>query len=523
MLPSDDCDECVPAHLRHASVASTTFSLIPFLATACLVTYLTSHTILPYLTGRTHGSPTSRTPSPNTHSRLIPIVCIATFILSATLIQSILCEISNTLDPLARRTVLDTSLIGLLLMIILVIPALQIHAIAQSCCGCASSGHGVTPSSRYRAASRAAYTLTTIVLVLWLAAFWYLPHTSLLTNSLAHKSYNESPHSHLEACLERVGIIGISLMASLAGFAAVSSIWQTFGVSARKVSEADLARKVGGLNATQSMLETKQSRLRALERKTADAEKTSEKSYLSRIVVGIKGDDTQREHKMLLTEISGLEHMASSLDASVDEMQKALYNQQRAATSFGKLADGANVGFTIYCLYRVGATSISQLRRWWQPSSDFATADPINNILALLTTHYDPALDRLAWARQISFALSGVMLLLSCNAALQTFRLFSRFAPAVMLHARDSFPLLIAQVAGTYVISSALLLRSNLPSEVGGVIADAFGLPLDSRFIESWFESWFLVAVALTAVGILVSNRVSERDEDDDLEAGKMH
>ena len=44
-------------------------------------------------------------------------------------------------------------------------------------------------------------------------------------------------HSISEECLERIGIIGISLMASLAGFAAVSSLWQTFGVKYKPVCE----------------------------------------------------------------------------------------------------------------------------------------------------------------------------------------------------------------------------------------------------------------------------------------------
>ncbi|KAK1090323.1 hypothetical protein LTR48_008510, partial [Friedmanniomyces endolithicus] len=101
-----------------------------------------------------------------------------------------------------------------------------------------------------------------------------------------------------------------------------------------------------------------------------------------------------------------------------------------------------------------------------------------------------------------------------------TFRLFARFAPSLLQNTdATSLPLIISQVAGTYVISSALLLRSNLPEEMGGVISDALGAPLEARFVDGWFESWFLVAVGLTATGILVGRKVGGGgDEWDGLE-----
>lgn len=167
------------------------------------------------------------------------------------------------------------------------------------------------------------------------------------------------------------------------------------------------------------------------------------------------------------------------------------------------------------------------LRRSWYPDSTYAATDPINNVLALLTAHWDSDLDRAAWSKQISFLLSGVMLLASFSAVLQTFRLFSRFAPSIIQHAQTSLPLVISQVAGTYVISSALLLRSNLPAEVSSAITDALGAPLESSFVENWFESWFLITVGLTAIGIFLGRKVGggndDWDDEDSFEMGKMN
>ena len=68
---------------------------------------------------------------------------------------------------------------------------------------------------------------------------------------------------------------------------------------------------------------------------------------------------------------------------------------------------------------------------------------------------------------------------------------------------------------------------SALPDEVSSVITEALGAPLEGRFVEGWFESWFLVAVGLTATGVLVSRKFASTDWDDgddgaDFEMGKM-
>ena len=77
------------------------------------------------------------------------------------------------------------------------------------------------------------------------------------------------------------------------------------------------------------------------------------------------------------------------------------------------------------------------------------------------------------------------------------------------------------------MISSALLLRSNLPVEMKSAITDALGAPLEPSFTEMWFEGWFLAASFLTAVGLWSGKRLkgSEWDEDGegegDVEMGK--
>jgi hypothetical protein len=445
--------------------------------------------------------------------------------LSAVLVELLLCEISNTLNPAARGLALRATLSSLMILSVAITPALEIHGSVKGMLGApkdvASTRRARPPIMRLM--------LEVALFGAWLLFFWYIPQASILRKSLhdGQHGHVEGEHAFSEACLERIGIIGISLMASLSGFAAVSSLWQTFGVRHRTVKDSDIARKAAGLQATQDMLAAKESRVRALERKMSEsAANSSQAGFMGRMMGSLRGSKEATELQSLRMEVSGLETMQFTLSNTLSSTRTLYVEQQRSKTTWGRILNITNMGFAIYCAYRIVATSISSLRRLTQPSySTATTTDPVNNFLALVTTHWDSNLDREAWSRQISFLLSGVMLLASFNAVLQTFRVFARFAPGLLQHAQTSLPLVISQIAGTYVISSALLLRSNLPAEVSGVITEALGAPLEGGFVMGWFESWFLVAVGLTATGILVGRKVGggEDDWDDDggMEMGK--
>lgn len=544
MPSTDDCDDCKPAYMRRSlgsvSLSTIVLSSIPFILTWIATVYIAQRKLFPLLSSKETERKSQQDALPQfkqnvfhegswrdnirltSRERIASWVFSASMGLSAVLVELLLFEISDTLNPAARGLALRATLGSLLILIVLVTPALEIHGIAKGIFGVRSETSTRRTLPKFRIGFEVA------IFISWLFAFWYLPQASILRDTLhtPETGHSENDYLFTEACLERIGIIGISLMASLSGFAAVSSLWQTFGVQHKAVKDSDINRKTAGLAATEEMLAAKQSRLRALERKMSEGPSPSEQpGIIGRVVGSFRGTNEAQELKALRMEVSGLETMQFTLSSSVSNLRSRHEEQERSKTSFGRLLSVANMGFAVYCAYRICATSISSLRRWSQPSHSFATSDPINRLLAILTTHWDSELNRDAWARQISFFLSGIMLLASFNAVLQTFRLFARFAPGLVQHAQTSLPLMISQIAGTYVISSALLLRSNLPAEVSNVITEALGAPLEGRFVEGWFESWFLVAVGLTATGILVGRKVGNNDDDWDddgsIEMGK--
>lgn len=287
------------------------------------------------------------------------------------------------------------------------------------------------------------------------------------------------------------------------------------------MTEADIARKQAGIQATNDMLLTKESRLRAVDRKLSDQ---AAEGFMSRIVGTIRGNPDVQERNTLRLEIQGLETMRSTLQNSLSVLHSRRQMQMRSHTAHGRLLNMTSYVFALYCAYRIAATAFTTLRRFSSPNTSFSNSDPINNFLALLAKHWDPTIDRVAWSRIISFALSGAMLLLSFNSVLQTFFLFARVVPGVLHHAKTNFALIISQIAATYVISSALLLRSNLPPEMKSKIGDALGAPLEPAFTERWFEGWFLTVSAATILGLWIGKRLkgAEWDDEDDLGDGDV-
>ncbi|KAF2818969.1 hypothetical protein CC86DRAFT_336131 [Ophiobolus disseminans] len=520
MLPplEDDCNECVPEYMAHRSPMTTIISALPFLLTFLFVAIGVSHKLFPLLSGndRKAHQDASHLPAvasrakssllkslqPNARS-VASIIFSTNIALSAVLAELIFCEIANTVNPATRTLALKLTLPSLLFLLIVATPAFEIHSVV--------SGAGLNANGGQKGQRRIAWLLEICGLAAWLGGFWYLGR-GLLGSYLQEESYLHE-HTFSEGCLERIGIIGISLMASLAGFAAISSLWQTFGVKYRPVTESDIARKQAGIQATNDMLLTKESRLRAVERKLSD---NPQQGFVTRVVGSIRGNPDVQERNTLRLEIQGLETMRHTLQNSMSVLQNRRQTQLRSHTAFGRVVNMFSFVFAIYCAYRISATTVTTLRRFSSPNTSFSNSDPINNFLALLAKHWDPTIDRVAWSRTISFLLSGVMLLLSFNSVLQTFFLFARVVPGILHHTKTNFALIISQIAATYVISSALLLRSNLPPEMKSKIGDALGAPLEPAFTERWFEGWFLVASAATAMGLFVGRRLKGKEWDDD-------
>ncbi|KAJ4423922.1 hypothetical protein N0V82_001350 [Gnomoniopsis sp. IMI 355080] len=565
---SASCDDAACSATPPSSTFGMILSLSPFLATFVLVFVAVARSLFPQLSrltanrdGEDHFLPASAPPTlqqvhaehgtKSLRRRLAAITFSTTIGLAIVLGELILSEIADVVSAEARDAALCLVVPSLLVLLVLLIPFLEIQSVlaGSGICSFQRSSRGRFP--------RWAWTLQTVGFGIWLFIFWSIgkavPSEGAAANaesflysraaklrgsfdatgsSIASRwrGGDASPPSDdwnadilARACLERIGVIGISLMALLSGFASVSSPWHmlTDNTARRKrpVTDADIARKQTGLEATGELLMTKRHRLRSLQRKLAA--KTSESNanagsqgVMGKIVGSLKGSISgpsgdAAEIKALQMEISGLETMEANLQSSLASLKSRQAAQARAGTTLGRILSIPAYIFSIYCIYRILATSLTSFRRLYYPASaSFSSSDPINRFLGLLAKHWDPKLDQIAWARQISFLLSGVILIASANAVVQTFHIFAKWAPGLLYQAQANLALIIGQISATYVISAGLLLRSNLPKDMGSAVGHALESALEPTFVDRWFEGWFLFSSMATALGIWVGRRI---------------
>ncbi|KAL0931169.1 Golgi pH regulator [Colletotrichum truncatum] len=525
---SSSCDEtaCAAVDPNAPSTLSLLLSLLPFIITFVAVATVANRTIFPKLAkvhdandGEDHFLPSHAPPSlrqahaehgqKSTRRRIAAVVFCVTVGLAAVLGELILSEISDAVSPRAREVALRFTVPTLLVLLVGVIPFLEIQSLVSG------FGWKFQRNSKGRI-PRFAWSVQMLAFAGWLFAFWSLGSAVGLDKTTT------AGGGILRACLERIGVIGISLMAMLSGFAAVSSPWHTLGtVSERRkrpVTETDVSRKQAGLDATNEMLLTKRHRLQALERKAAESQAAASSSggFMGKMLGAVRGmGGEEAEMKALRLEIAGLETMEANLNSSLGMMRSRQAADARAATPLGKILAVPHYIFSLYCLYRILATTLATLRRAYYPAASFSSSDPINRFLGLLARHWDPKLDQIAWARQISFLLSGVILAASANSVLQTFHIFSKWMPGLLYQAQANLALLIGQIAAVYVISAALLLRSNLPREMGSAVGDALEGALEPRFVDWWFEGWFLMSCAVTGIGVWISRKIGTEEWDD--------
>ncbi|KAL8871414.1 MAG: hypothetical protein Q9174_002749, partial [Haloplaca sp. 1 TL-2023] len=440
MLPDDDdCGECRPGG-RTPTLAALTFSALPFIATFLFVSLIVLRKLIPILSG--YASPNSKRVTPNLSPfrfnarRFSAFTSSTTIALAAVLVELILCEVSNTIDPNARRLAFQFTISLLLFILVVVIPSLEIHSV--------TSAAGWDYTGKSKGTFRIAWLLQAIGTAIWLALFWWTGERLLSRVQVASLSQSTSTQTLTEACLSRFGIIGISFMALLSGFASVSAPWQNLFSKQKPVTESTIARKATGLEATNDMLKAKQSRLRALERKMSDL--PQEQGFFQKAIGTFRGNADHTELKSLEIEIKGLETMAQSLSTSHNNLSSRLQQQKRRKTFRGRLLLAFSYAFSIFCLYRIltsfystvrrsifhsyTQTSVSSPKHMQVPktsSPSSPSTDPITTFLALFATHYDPHLNLETSTRHLSFLLSFLILLASFNSVMQTFSLVARF------------------------------------------------------------------------------------------------
>ncbi|KAK9476503.1 Abscisic acid G-protein coupled receptor-domain-containing protein [Lipomyces japonicus] len=429
-------------------------------------------------------------------------LCLAT---AGVIAELVLCEISDWVSAGPRFIAWKVTTTILLVLLIVVIPVLL-------------SYHWFSDSAGF--VKRFIHVFTALSFSAWLYFFFrlgdYLPPPKHVEGSFWKYTL-----SFNEECLARVGLIGVSTMAVLSGFGAVSAPYASFTSKPRIISELDISRVRNGIESTEELIQFKESTMKTLQQRLLEKQKNSSTNLMSKMVSTFRADSDEKEFSSSRLELEGLYAMKRSLNGDLRELTRRYTEQQQSKTLLGKIYKSIYFLFAIYCVYRIVATVISR-NPFRRHNSSFSQSDPITHVLALLAQYWDPDLNRQAWARQIGFLFSGIIFTGSISSVLSTFNMISKAVPRAL--ERANFALLAAEILGTYAISTSIMLRSSLPKDMSTAVTSALGAPLDTAFVDRLFDALFLLATFISGAGLYVVRRFFYEEilEEDMLEGGKL-
>lgn len=464
-------------------------------------------------------------------SQISHLVFDLTISSSFVIAELVLCEISDWFSPDSKVIIWKVSTNTLLFMLIIAIPFLII-----------SNWMGLNSIASSSTSPRLRYAVSLVIFAMWIFLFHFVGSYFDLVPTVATsstfkfgrtKDVSSSGHSQLrlsELALSRIGFMGITAMAILSGFGAVSAPYTVFVAKPRPVTLEDIERLKRAVETTNDLLTSKKSSLRSLQTKIRERTTMSTTNLMMKMLSSLRGDELHQEKNSLETELTALEHMKIALDRDLSHAEMKYKFQLSLQTLIGRLNTKFYSIFAIYCIYRLFTTFIFRnplltsqhsvltktlaSRRENQGGPDF-TSDPLAITLAHIAVNIYPQSTIEAWTRQIGFTLSGLLFIGSISSVITTYSTLSKAFPWLNRKSTDSSShelprLLIAQFIGVYVISTSLLLRSNLPKEMSRAITSALGAPLDVGFVQVWFDTMFVFISILSIIGLWLANKYED-------------
>lgn len=340
------------------------------------------------------------------------------------------------------------------------------------------------------------------------------------------------PFHYADSMLTKLSIVGITMMATLAGVASTSTLYSTFLTVKRRFFPSSRSQN---FNLTGSLLWTADERV-AEQIDTYKRNIKENVEILSKIDQEPGGKNSVMREQLMerigwfQVEIGGLEKIVSQ-PSHVRNLKKAF-----------------SFAFLIYCLHKIKSTftrtipfimahSLNEAGQTseWEADPLATTIAGILDLVIFRFTHQNE-LDSLA--KQISLILSTSLFVTSLSTVASTisylvallpnrFRILAMHAmqgskdiKQLPMHKGDPmqhYPkspsiiknLIVSELTGVYVVATILSIRSNLPFDVSEKVNELLGerFTVPSAVIDTWFELTYAISCLMTLVGIKFAER----------------
>ena len=336
-------------------------------------------------------------------------------------------------------------------------------------------------------------------------------------------------------CLSRIGMIGVSVMAVMAGFGAVATPRSYLSYIKAKnglVQSVDSQQAQRRLSATVEALVKKRrqevsalnaEKMRAKDRQDGQGGWFSTISSLVSSVTAAGHGSHQPTLQEIQKEVCALEKVASDLFEQLHEIRTIEDNIRFSLTPRGRIFTLLGYVLSVYCVYRTSMAAISILL------DRVAKVDPITRVcecilflggfyactrsltqtLGLLgikvdclsgakdgCNEYDLMATR--YIQMISLAVLAILIVSSVRGFLVVLQ------KVVHIYCRRVSPntisVLFGYLMGAYCVSAVMLLRMSLPKHYRGMLDDVLGKHIQFTFFHRWFDVIFLFSVFVSYV-----------------------
>ncbi|KAL3234868.1 hypothetical protein RNJ44_02656 [Nakaseomyces bracarensis] len=364
----------------------------------------------------------------------------------------------------------------------------------------------------------------------------------LLVTTLNYMTWG--PFYFGKSILTKLSIAGVTIMATLSGIASISTIYYTFSLLFRRGSKVTgfPANNLVSRNRKLNIWTTKrqlQNQIDNLELNIAE-----NISILQRMDEEVVGANSPLRKEMV-EKISWYQLEVAKLEKSLSQ-PPILRNSRRLFET----------AFLIYCCHKILITFLRRIPRIISHSMNYpddidymffyesgdstsSSSDPLAVTLAkildllLFRFNYQHDLDSLT--KQISLLISISLFICTLSTVNTTITyLLSLLPPRLQIIAmvvmqnnenQDILPtskqrystrspsliknLIISELIGVYVVSTVLLIRSNLPYDTAMTLKELLGekFTVPTGAIDSWFDKVYALVCILTIIGINVAEK----------------
>lgn len=412
------------------------------------------------------------------HHYLVQLIFCINFTLSCTMFELIIFEIADVLDIGSRYFHWYTALYSMLFMVVVITPFYIFYFIISTTRKVSTSLH--KPLS----------------LLTWCVFFYFFWKVGDPFPILSPKHGILS----IEQGVSRVGVIGVTVMALLSGFGAVTYPYTSMTIFMRPVTSADVQQIEKKLLQTMEMIVMKKKKIVMAEKeKELSRQRGGNDGWWGKFKQAASSSGNGGETTVQLkNDTKALEELSRHLFLESHDLQNMRERIEWSTTWQGKYFNFLGYFFSIYCIWKIFISTVNIV------FDRVGKVDPITKTFDIAVNWFGIDVDVQFWSQNISFIVVGILIFCSTRGLLLTMSKF--FIWISSSKSSNIIVLFFSQIMGMYFTAMVILMRMNMPAEYRAIISSVLG-DLQFNFYHRWFDLMFLVAATISILFLYLAHK----------------